>query len=759
MFERLGRFTVRRRRLVLVATAVAIVVAGAVGGGVFPKLHTGGFDNPSSESSRAQRILTDRFGQGDPNVVLVATATDGRVDSAASKAAGEHLTSTLQAIPHVSAVASYWELGSPAPLRSKAGDRALLLARVDGSDAQIKDAIASIRTEVAGAHGALEVGLGGQQAVFSDVGSQVQHDLERAESIAVPITLVLLVIVFGTLVAALLPLAVGAIAIVGTLLVLFAIGSVTDVSIFSINLTTALGLGLAIDYSLFIVSRFREELHAGYPSDDAVVRTVVRAGRTVAFSALTVAVSLSALLVFPLYFLRSFAYAGVAVVLIAAVASTVSLPALLAVVGPRVDAGRVFRRKAAPKPDAEGFWHRVATTVMKRPVLIATAVIALLVLLGLPFFRVQFGLPDDRVLPTSAPSRVVADQLRRDFSSNENNAFPVVMPDRVGAKELGAYAGEVSQLPGVARVDAITGSYIHGALVAPPGPATQRFDVGANAGGWISVVPSVEPMSDAGEHLVSDVRAAPAPFTRLVGGSAAQLVDTKHAIVAKLPLAGGIIALATFALLFLMFGSVVVPLKALVLNTLSLSATFGAMVWIFQEGHGAGFLNFTPTGTLDTTTPILMFCIAFGLSMDYEVFLLSRIKEEHDRTHDNIHSVATGLEHTGRIVTAAASLLAVTFLAFATSGVTFIKLFGIGLTVAVLVDATIVRGTLVPAFMRLAGEANWWAPGPLRRFHDRFGLREAVDDEPVVVIGAPAGAPAGARAGAPCLEPAFEGPA
>jgi RND superfamily putative drug exporter len=481
----------------------------------------------------------------------------------------------------------------------------------------------------------------------------------------------------------------------------------------------------------------------GFEPDEAVVRTVERAGRTVAFSALTVAVSLSALLVFPLYFLRSFAYAGVAVVLVAAIASIFSLPALLAVVGRRVDGGRLVRRREKVREGA-GFWHRMASTVMRHPVPIATAVIAVLVFLGLPFLRVHFSLPDERVLPTSAPSRVVSEELRRDFGSSEQNAFPVVLPERVSDAAVGRYAGALSKLNGVERVDAVTGSYIRGTRVLPPGPATRRFATNPAAGTWLSVVPAGEPLSSAGEQLAHAVRAVPAPAARLVGGDAAQLDDTKAAIGAKLPLAAGIIAISTFVLLFLMFGSVVVPLKALVLNTLSLTATFGAMVWIFQEGHGAGLLNFTPTGSLDTTTPILMFCIAFGLSMDYEVFLLSRIKEEHDRTGDNIHSVATGLEHTGSIVTAAAMLLAVTFLAFATSGVSFIKLFGIGLTVAVIVDATIVRATLVPAFMRLAGEANWWAPAPLRRFHDRFGLRESVDDEPIVVRGAAGSVASGA---------------
>ena len=731
MFTHLGHLTVRRRKLILGLTGLFVVLAGLLGAGVFDRLKSGGFDDPQSESSRAEDVLADEFGRGDPNVVLLATATDGNVDSAASAAAGQALSARLADVDDVGSVGSYWDLGSPPPLRSADGDAALVLARVDGTDAQVEDALATIGDELTGEQGALTVALGGREAVFDEVGKTVESDLARAESIAIPITLILLVLVFGSLVAASLPLIVGGVAIIGTFLALSLIASVTNVSIFSINLTTALGLGLAIDYSLFVVSRFREELHAGYDPHTAVVRTVERAGRTVAFSALTVAVSLSALLIFPLYFLRSFAYAGVAVVLVAALASTVALPALLAVLGHRVDSGRIFHR--SPHPESSGFWHRMAMRVMRRPISVATVAVGFLVVLGLPFIGVVFGLPDDRVLPASADSRQVSNVLRTEFTGNEDEAFAVVIPESNDSEAVTAFATEVSTFDGVARVDALRGSFVDGQLVAPANASSARFE--ADQGTWFSVVPSVEAVSPAGEKLVKEIRAADVPFERLVGGSAAQLVDTKASIIDRLPWAGLIIAVATFVLLFMMFGSLLVPAKALVLNLLSLTATFGAMVWIFQEGHGSGILDFTPTGTLDTTTPILMFCIAFGLSMDYEVFLLSRIKEEHDRTGDNVQSIATGLERTGRIVTAAAALLAVTFLAFATSGVSFIKLFGIGLTLAVLMDATIVRATLVPAFMRLAGDANWWAPKPLRRFYERFGLKEVVDEPPAAADG------------------------
>jgi RND superfamily putative drug exporter len=472
------------------------------------------------------------------------------------------------------------------------------------------------------------------------------------------------------------------------------------------------------------------------------------AGRTVAFSAMTVAASLCALLVFPLAFLRSFAYAGVAVAFLAGAFSVVVLPALLAVLGHRVDSLTLFKRST--QPAGEGFWHRMALTVMKRPIVVGGAAIAVLLILGAPFLRLDISLPDDRVLPTDAASRQVHDTIRAEFSSEEAGAESVVATGigdpaaRTG--EIGAYAAALAKLPGVSRVDAVTGTYCGaglaeqlgcepGAVVLPGGEGRYLAYAKADRGGstYLSVVPDVEPLSADGEHLVADIRGTSAPFPVRVTGQSAQLVDIKHSLFSRLPLAIAIIAVITFLLLFLQFGSVLIPIKALILNLLSLSATFGAMVFVFQDGHLADTLHFTATGQIDATTPILMFCVAFGLSMDYEVFLLSRIKEEHDRTGDNQLSVAVGLEKTGRLVTAAALLIAVVFISFATSHITFIKLFGVGLTLAVLMDAFLIRGTLVPAFMRLAGEWNWWAPGPLRRLHQRIGFSEHVDlddDEP-----------------------------
>jgi RND superfamily putative drug exporter len=436
------------------------------------------------------------------------------------------------------------------------------------------------------------------------------------------------------------------------------------------------------------------------------------------------------MLVFELAFLRSFGYAGIAVVAMAALGAVVILPAMLALLGTRIERLRV--RKTEPRTDGAGVWHTIAMTVMRRPWPIATAAVLLLVVLGLPFMRVVLGNSDDRVLPETANARIVGDVLREEFDAFETSPLLVVTTGPVDPVGVSAYAAELSAVEGVARVDALTGSYAGGALVADPGPANLRF--GATDGTYLSVVADVAPTSSEGEALVSDLREHDAPFEVLVSGGAAAVVDTKASLYASLPWALAIIGIATFVLLFLMFGSVVVPAKAIVLNLLSLSATFGALVWIFQDGNLSGLLGFTATGSLEITMPILMFAIAFGLSMDYEVFLLSRIKEEYDISHDNVQSVALGLERTGRIVTAAALVIAVVFIAFATSNVSFMKMFGIGMTLAVLVDAFIVRATLVPAFMRLAGDANWWAPAWMRRIHDRFGISEHVDlDAPPAV--------------------------
>ncbi len=776
MFDAIARLATRHRRLVLIGAVLFFVVSGALGGGVAARLSSGGFDASDSPSFRARAVLDQQFGAGTPNVILLVGARQATVDDPAVAAAGRDLARRLAGeragTDSVASVTSYWDLPAGNPLASSDHRQALILARFTNDDAALVDLSKRLVDEytigAAAAGSSVTVALGGNGPLFAEVNRTVERDLLRAELIAIPITLILLLFIFRGVVAALLPLAVGALAVVGTFLVLLVVNSFTPVSVFALNLTTAMGLGLAIDYSLFIVSRYREEL-AGHDPLTAVRRTVQTAGRTVAFSAGTVAASLLALLVFQLGFLRSFAYAGVAVSVLCGLFAVVVLPALLAVLGRRVDALPIGRRRraAAVVAPGTGVWHRVAVFVMRRPVPVITGVLVVLLVLGAPSRNLRLGLPDDRVLPPSAASRQVHDAIRAHFPSEEAGAASVVLTDagpkaaRAGAVQ--SLATRLGRLDHVTRVDTEIGIFCGttgsvagvpcqpGALVVPAAasPAlADRFDR-PNAT-YLNVVPALEPLSAAGERFAGEVRRAvhDSGVPAVVGGPSATLVDAKDSLTGRIPLAVAIIAVITFVLLFLMFGSILVPVKALVLNVLSLSATFGAMVWMFQDGHGSSLLNFSATGSLSAVIPVLMFCVAFGLSMDYEVFLLSRIKEEHDHGADNVDAVAHGLERTGRIVTAAALLMSVIFLAFATSEVSFIKLFGVGLTLAVLLDAFVIRGTLVPAFMRLAGAANWWAPAPLRRLYERFGIHEHVElDPPAGIIPSDIAAPDRDRVG------------
>src|SRR5512133_3045541 len=549
MLECLGRFLLRRRWAVLAATLAVVVVAAVFGGNAVTRLKSGGFEDPAAESTRAAQVLRDDFGVGDPNLVLLVTAKGGDVDDPAAAAAGTALTRRLAAEPDLAPVVSYWATKAPA-LKSRDGGQALVIGRITGDEQDLDTRAAALTAAYARDDATLRVQVGGQAQVFREVGEQVEADLARAEAIAVPITLVLLVLVFASAVAGALPLAVGGGAIVGTLLVLRVLAQLTDVSIYALNLTTALGLGLAIDYSLFIVSRYREELRAGRDPADALVVTMGTAGRTVLFSAATVAVALLALLVFPLYFLRSFGYAGIAVVALAAAGA-------LVVLGRRVDRFRLPIGRRRDRDPGTGFWHQVATWVMRRPVPIAVAVVAFLVLLGTPFLGVRFGLPDDRVLPPGAQGRQVAEAVRTSFATDQAGALSVVAPGigdpMAHLADIDGYAAALSRLDGVDRVDALTGSYaagrrLQGPLAAAGGaavaPQARRF--AAADGTWLSVVPSVAPSSAAGEDLVAAVRDLPAPLGAQVPGPAAPLVDTKASLFGSLPAAAAIIALATF---------------------------------------------------------------------------------------------------------------------------------------------------------------------------------------------------------------------
>ncbi|MFG2769271.1 MMPL family transporter [Streptomyces sp. NPDC048350] len=723
------RFVTARPRLSLLVALVITALSVLAGSGVADRMGSGGFEDPDAESTYATQVLEREFPASQPNLLLLVNAREGGVDDPAVAAEARRLAERLDAEEGVGGIGSYWGTGSPA-LRSEDGRQAVIVARVEGDEKAAGEILERIAPDYRGTHGPVEVSVGGQLAVQHEMQTVVEEDLLRAELIALPVTLVLLVMVFGSAVAALLPLGIGIVAILGTNAVLRGLTELTDVSVFAQNLTTALGLGLAIDYALFVVRRFREELARGADTRTAVGTTLRTAGRTVLFSALTVAASLAAMLVFPQYFLRSFAYAGIAVVLLAAAAALVLLPAALMLLGERVNAldlRRLFKRRGrtteGAQPGAAGStapgaaepgarepgagWARTATLVMRRAPVFAVVTTAGLVLLGLPFLSANFGTVDDRQLPTTAESRVVQDELRDGFPGSPGGGITVLAEGGATPAEYAGYRERIAALDGIVRVD---------------GPVTSG--TGAAAHAYFTVIPEGEGVGDTAQRVVGELRAETAPFDTSVTGAAAVLVDSKDAIGDRLPWAGAIIVVVTLLLVFLLTGSVLIPIQAVVLNGLSLTAMFGAVVWVFQEGHLSGFLGFTPTGDIETTLPVLMFCVAFGLSMDYGVFLISRIKEEYDETGDHDHAVRFGLRRTGGLITAAAVILAVVMVAIGTSRVTNTKMLGLGIALAVLVDAMVIRSLLVPAVMKLTGHLTWWAPGPLRRFHDRFGVSE-----------------------------------
>jgi putative drug exporter of the RND superfamily len=713
MFHRIGTLVTARARLVLVVGTIALIGAAYLGLGAFSKLQTEGFDDPASESSRAATVLEDEFG-GDADFVLLVTADGGSVDSRAAHAAGVALTDRLQQDADLTGVVSYFT-GDTAALRSEDGQHALVLASLSGSAGD--SAAADVIDRYSGDAEGVRVRVGGQEAVSEEVSGQIGSDLGLAESIAIPLILVLLLLAFGNVVGALVTLGVGLIAILGTFAELSVLGGLTDVSIYSVNLTTGLGLGLAVDYGLLMVARVREERAGGRSGEEAVVRAVETAGRTIVFSAVTVAAALAAMMIFPLYFLRSFAYAGVGVMAITAASAVLLLPAALTLLGHRVDAWRIPRVRGIRGGEAP-FWARVARFVTRRPLVAAVPVLALLLLAASPLLGISFGTPDDRVQSVSATSRQVGDVLRSDFSGNRTTAVEAVTTTPVAPDALAAYAEEVGALPGVVRVD------------------TDQRDGAAR----VSAITGLDRRSEAARDLVAQIRDLPGPAgaETLVGGPTADLVDSLDSIGSRLPYALGWMALTTFVILFLFTGSVVQPLRALVLNALSMSATVGAMVWVFQEGHLSGLLGFTPM-PMDTSMTVLLFTVAFGLSMDYEVFVLGRITEMRDLGHSPQEAVVHGLARTGRIVSTAAALISISFLAFVISDIAFIQLFGLGTGLAILVDATLVRGVLLPASMRLLGEAAWWAPAPLRALHRRFGLSEGRAAEPAAPVEVPVG--------------------
>ena len=626
----------------------------------------------------------------------------------------------VEAEPAAKVVGSFSQ-ESRADLRSRDGHSGLILVHVGGTlDEATKTAIRIIDA-LPTDDPAVDVRAGGPLGVSVEIEDRVAHDLVISESIALPILLAVLVIVFGGLVAAFLPVAIGITSIVMTLLVLAIMVSVTDVSVHALTVATAFGLGLSIDFGLLMVSRFREERDRGKDHQSAIVATVTTAGRTIIFSAATVTLAMSGLLVFPTYFLRSTALTASAVVILSALSAIVVLPALLALLGKRIDSLAVIRRKVPLSADSV-FWRRCAEAVTKRPMQYALPVIAVLLVLGIPFLGVQLAMPDERALPSDSNARLVTESLRDDYATDTSQAVTLLARNDIRA--LDDLAAPVSLMDGVVRVVAPSGTYERGKPVAGPTPGFEN-----NGAAYGLVYLSAAAQTDAAQQVVHAIRAKIVDHQVEVGGPTATLIDTSAAVGDRLPVAILLIALATFVLLFLFTGSIVVPIKALVLNLLMLSAVLGTMVWIFQDGHLASILGVTPA-PLNLSMVVLLCCIAFSLSVDYEIFLLSRIKEARDSGMSNNDAIVVGLGRVGRIISSAALLLTITLLSFA-NGLSFMKMFGIGTALAIVIDATVIRGVVVPAFLRVAGDLNWWAPRPLKWLHARIGFSEAPADSRV----------------------------
>ncbi|MFM8944208.1 MAG: MMPL family transporter [Actinomycetota bacterium] len=694
-----------------------MVVTGFLGVRVFDALGSEGFADPGSDSSRAAAALAEEFGAADA-VVILAVETDNGLDADAS--AAQALLERVGSIDDVGAVVSYWSTGGAPPFTGGDGRTGLALVyAADGADTAALSA--SVVDAVAGDQGDLTVYAFGGDVIGNAFEEQITEDLGASEAVSIPITAILLIFVFGSVVAAGLPFLVAGGTILGTFLLLFLITLATDVSVFALNLVTGLGLALGIDYALLMINRYREELQATSSVADAVARTVDTAGRTVFFSGVAVATALASLFVFPQYFLRSFAFAGIAVSLLAVVGALTAIPALMAIFGANVNRLKVRRGDLVPRDD--GAWSRIARVVMRRawPVFIGTS--AVLLAMASAGLDGVLGQVDERSLPADAPVVRASEVVRERFPETGGASFDIVLREPGSAADVQDYAVRLSELGDIARVTTPTDVIVDGAVVAPnPDPSSWNADDAVR----LEAVSPVRPIDPAGEDLVRAIRAVPAPAGEvLVGGLAAQQADATAGVVDRVWIIALWLALTTLVILFLFTGSVLIPIKAILLNVLSLAATLGALVWTFQGGRLTWLTGeYTATGTLDVSTLALIAVIAFALSMDYEVFMLSRIKEEHDAGKSTTDAVALGLQRTGRIVTAAALLIAIVFASFLTSGATNIKQLGFGVTVAILLDATVVRALLVPALMRLAGNANWWAPAPLRAVYRRLGLRE-----------------------------------
>jgi putative drug exporter of the RND superfamily len=695
MFEKLGHILVRHRKAVLTLFFVILIMAGASSSLLIPRLSSGGYNDPSSQSAKADAYLASTFHVKDPALALVVDSKTSVTDPTTSADAAA-LEKAISGETGVTKVLSYWSAGGAPALKSVDGKAGYLFVYTANNDPGGSTDLAKlIQKKYDGTYKSLHVYVGGFSTISYAISSKISKDLAVAESISIPLTFLLLLFIFGGLIASAMPLVVGLSAILGTFLILYLISLATGVSIFALNLTTGMGLGLGIDYSLLIVNRFREELHSGKSVEDSIARTVATAGRTVFFSGLTVLVTISSLMFFPLMFLKSFGYAGIGVVFTAVFGALIPLPAILAMLGTRID--KFVVRKSAITPKEDGRWAQTARFVMKRPVAVVVLVLMILAILATPIKNIVFSEVDSRVLPANNHAAIASAVSIARFDGQSANPIEIIIPGgATHQEELARYSADLAKVKNIVAVSAPQ-------IVGNDARISATFSIGSR--------------TTQAETMINAVRNIPAPFKTLVGGTAADYTDTQAGISRTVPWALGWIALSVLLLLFMYTGSIILPIKAVVLNILSLGATIGALSWIFIEGHMTWLVgSFTKTGTIDTSMVILTCIVVFGLSMDYEVFLLSRIKEEHDSGRSNIDAVATGLQRSARIITSAAVLLAVVFAVFLTSGVTNIKTLGFGVAFAILLDSTLVRALLVPALMRLFGERNWWAPQALKRF-------------------------------------------
>ncbi|RRD50466.1 MMPL family transporter [Arachnia propionica] len=680
-----------RRHLLLLLGALLVALAAAVTvPSAMDRMVLSRFESPGTESHRVDQTLSASDATGKQHILILVTARAGDVDAPEVAAEARRLAAELDALPETSDVSSYWDEGRSPAMRSRDGVQALITARLAGDVTQARRALADISPEFSREGSEIHTRVGGGDEIFRQAATQARTDFVRAEAIILPLILILLVALRRGLVGAVLTLMMGLFSVVTTLALLGVLARWVDISTFAGNLVLVMGIGLGVDYSLLVIDRFVEARGRGATPGEAVTGLRACVGRTVAFSGLIVAASLLGLLLFPFPFLQSFAHAGVLTVGTSMLAALVILPAALALVGGRIPVPR--------SPDGRRFWHRTATLMMRRPLRFALPVLVVLVLLASPVLGLRLGLPDARVLPQEVSSRQVQEEIEANFDAEFIDSLFLLPEEEVAAGKAGEYAAALSRMAGVAQVDSPAGRFIDG---------RQASDVTV-PGHWYRVVPELATQGYG--SLVDGVREVEAPSPVLVGGYPAELEDFQRSLLGAVPGVMILVLVVTWLLIAWMSGSLLVPTKALLLNVLSMAVMFGVLVWGFQEGNLASLLGFTADGSLEATFPILMFCIAFGMSMDYEVFLVARIREEWRRTGDVEASIATGLERSGPVVTSAALVLTLSFAVYATSSVMYLKMLAVGVATAIIVDATLIRMVLVPTLMRLAGAANWWLP-------------------------------------------------